>query len=394
MQLTEIHIIKNNNIFFKECDDLAFKSKNVYNSALYLIRQYYFDNKKYISISESYKGLKNTSDYKSLPAKVSNQCLKLADKSFKSFFALRKKGLKANIPKYKHSLTGRQIVIYEKGAISKKEFVKNSVIALSKTEIKIKTQIKDFDLINQVRIVPCLNYYKIEIVYTKAEKNKVDSGLISACDIGLNNLATFGFNDGSTPFIINGKPLKSINQYYNKKVAKYKSKLKNNKKTSKRIQKITTKRNNKINDYLHKASRKLVNQLVSKNIEIFVIGQNKEWKQEINIGKKNNQNFVNIPHSKFIEMLSYKCQLEGIKFINREEAYTSKCSFLDLEPICKHDVYMGKRIKRGLFKASENKLINADVNGMYNIMRKEFPNVFDNGIEGFAVHPVVLTIKK
>ena len=394
MQLTETHIINKNNPFYQECDSLAFRSKNVYNSALYAIRQHYFQNKSYLSLSESYKQLKNTSDYKALSAKVSNECLKLADRSFKSFFALRKKGLVAKIPKYKHSTDGRQIVVYDKQALSKKEFAKNGTILLSKTDIRVKTQIQDFNMINQVRIVPCLNHYKIQVVYTKQEKPILESGIISACDIGLNNLATIGFNDGTVPFIVNGKPLKSINQYYNKQVSHFKSKLKGNRKTSNRIQRITNKRNNKVKDYLHKASRILVNHLVSNNVETFIIGNNKEWKQEINLGKKTNQNFVNIPHSKFIEMLTYKCKLEGIKVIIREESYTSKCSFLDLEPICKHEVYLGKRVKRGLFRASNNKKFNADVNGMYNILRKEVPNAFCNGIEGVAVHPVVLTIKE
>jgi len=250
------------------------------------------------------------------------------------------------------------------------------------------------NLINQVRIIPHLNSYKIEVVYTYQEKLPVEEGIISACDLGLNNLATVGFSDGSTPFVINGKPLKSINQFYHKLISHYKSKLKDGKKTSKKIKKIAHRRNNKVNDYLHKASRELVNQLVSKNVKTFIIGHNNGWKQEINLGDKTNQNFVYIPHSRFIEMLKYKCQMEGIVVVVREESYTSKCSFLDLEPICKHEKYLGKRIKRGLFKASSGRLINADVNGMYNIMRKEAPNVFDNGVEGVAVHPFILMIKK
>lgn len=394
MQLVEKHIIDNNHPYYQECDSLAFLSKNVYNCALYVIRQHYFENKTYLSLAECYKQLKSSVDYKALPAKVSNQCLKLADQNFKSFFALKKKDDKVRVPKYKDSKTGRQVVVYENQAISKKGFDKEGVLTLSKTNIKIKTKITDFGSINQVRIVPLLNSYKIEVVYTYQEKLPVEEGIISACDLGLNNLATVGFSDGSTPFVINGKPVKNINQLYNKLVAHHKSKLEGNKKTSNRIRRITNKRNNRVNDYLHKASRELVNQLVSKNVKIFIIGHNNGWKQEINLGDKTNQNFVYIPHSRFIEMLKYKCQIEGIGVVVREESYTSKCSFLDLEPICKHEKYLGKRIKRGLFKASSGRLINADVNGMYNIMRKEIPNVFDNGIGGVAVHPVILKTKK
>jgi putative transposase len=204
-------------------------------------------------------------------------------------------------------------------------------------------------------------------------------------------LVTISYSDGQNPIIINGKPLKSINQFYNKRKAQFQSKLKNNK-TSKKINKLSNKRNNKINDYLHKSSRFLVNQLVSKNISKLIIGYNKQWKQDINIGKRNNQNFVNIPFYKFIFMLKYKCELEGVEVILNEESYTSKCSFLDLEDVRKHEKYKGRRTKRGLFISSKNKLINADLNGSYNIMRKVVPNVFTNGIEDVVVHPRLVTI--
>lgn len=171
------------------------------------------------------------------------------------------------------------------------------------------------------------------------------------------------------PFIINGKPLKSINQYWNKERARLQSLL-GDKKTSKRIQSITNKRNNKVKDYLHKSSRKLVDFLVSNNISTLVVGYNEEWKQGVNLGKRNNQSFVFIPYYTLIEQLEYKCRLEGINFILTEESYTSKCSFLDNEEVCKHEKYLGKRIKRGLFKSKEGKLINADLNGSLNILKK------------------------
>ena len=207
-------------------------------------------------------------------------------------------------------------------------------------------------------------------------------------------MATVAFNEGSKPLIVNGRPLKSINQYYNKKKAQYQSRLKENKRTSKRICTLTNKRNNKVTDYLHKASRLLVNQLVSQGITTLVIGKNKNMKQDINIGKVNNQNFVQLPIMRFADLMKYKCELEGIKVLFNEESYTSKCSFLDGEPICKHDKYMGKRVKRGLFVSRSGIKINADVNGAYNIMIKAIPNAFANGIEGVGVHPMVLTIKR
>lgn len=160
------------------------------------------------------------------------------------------------------------------------------------------------------------------------------------------------------------------------------------------MQRLTDKRNNKVTDYLHKASRVLVNQLVSREITTLVIGKNPNMKQDINIGKVNNQNFVQLPIMRFADMVKYKCELEGINVVLNEESYTSKCSFIDGEQICKHETYMGRRIKRGLFKSANGKYINADVNGSYNIMRKAIPNVFANGIEDVGVHPLVLTIKR
>lgn len=174
----------------------------------------------------------------------------------------------------------------------------------------------------------------------------------------------------------------------------YQSKL-INKYTSNRIKRLTYKRNNKVNDYLHKSSRILVNHLVSNNVSTLVIGKNTSMKQDINLGKKTNQNFVQLPIFKFADILKYKCELQGIKVIFNEESYTSKCSFFDNEEIQKHENYLGKRVKRGLFRTSTGKFINADVNGSYNIMKKAIPNVsFTKGIEGLGVNPLVLTIKK
>lgn len=158
-----------------------------------------------------------------------------------------------------------------------------------------------------------------------------------------------------------------------------------------REQSLTFKRNNKINDYLHKASRMIVNYLVSKDINALFIGKNKEWKQNTNIGKRNNQNFVSIPFYKFIQMLQYKCTMEGITVKEIEESYTSKCSFLDDEAIGKHEEYKGRRIKRGLFKTAERKIINADVNGGLNILRKVVGKFDYNPIEVCST-PVVWTV--
>lgn len=412
MRLVEKHIIKKYSEFYSECDKLCFDSKNLYNYSNYLIRQEFIQTSKdkqaglvdhanylnYYAINRILIDNKQF-DFYSLPCKVSNQTLMMLDKNWKSFFGLCKlysknktNGIidKPNLPNYLHKTNGRFVVTYTIDAISKVG-LRNGFVELSKTNIKIKT---DKQNIKQVRIVPKLNRYVIEIIYEQKEKELLsDNGRYCSIDLGLNNLATVGSNV-IKPIIINGKPLKSINQYYNKQLASLKSRLeiKEKRKTSNGLRKLTNKRNNKIEDYLHKASRYIINHLVSNNINTLVIGNNKEWKQEINIGKKNNQNFVNIPHARFIQMLSYKAKLLGINIILTEESYTSKCSFLDNEKLCKHDEYYGKRIKRGLFRSKNNILINADLNGSLNILRKVVGNFNYDSIEACSA-PVVLTIK-
>jgi putative transposase len=412
MQLVEKHMINKNHIHFNECDNLCFLSKNLYNKANFLVRQEFIKSSKekedglreyaiYLSYQDIRRILIKDINYTSLPRKVSNQTLMLLDKNWKSFFKTikdysknkNKYNGKPKLPNYKNKVDGRFITTYEEGAISKKD-LKKGLLGLSGTNIKIPTRKTN---IKQCRIIPKNDYYVIEIIYSVSEKEILcDNNRYCGVDLGLNNLAALSFNDKIVkPIIINGKPLKSINQYYNKEKSRLQSILekRNKNKQSKRINKLINKRNNKINDYLHKSSRYIINHLVSNNVNTLIIGNNKEWKQEINIGKANNQNFVNIPHSTFIQMLEYKAKLVGINIIIREESYTSKCSFLDKEDVKKHDVYLGRRIKRGLFKSSNGRLINADLNGSYNIMRKAIPNVFADGIEGVSVHPTVITVK-
>ena len=369
MILTERHIIKQSNSLYNELDNLCFLSKNLYNSALYTVRQFYFTNKKYfnwIKINNQFVSEKQQ-DYYALPCKVSQQTLKMVDQNMKSFFnAIKAKNSKPKLPKYLDKIKGRFVVTYTNQAISKKA-LQNGYIELSKTNIKLKTNVKN---VKQVRIVPRNNFIVVEILYevrSKLHNNSKET--YCGIDFGLKNLITCSFQNDN-PLIMNGKPLKSINWHYNKEKSRLQSLLDNGKKTSKKIQNITLKRNNRINDYLHKTTKIFVNYLVSKKINNVVIGYNKEWKQGINIGRVNNQNFVQIPYYKLLNMLTYKCEIEGISVIVTEESYTSKCSFLDDEDICKHEEYVGKRIKRGLYKASDGRLINADVNGALNILKK------------------------
>jgi IS605 OrfB family transposase len=393
MQLVEQHIIKPNNELFSECDRVCLLSKNLYNYANYIVRQSFTnkENSKYLNYYDMNKLLKNEKDYCLLPRKVSNQTLMLLDKNWKSFFASIKSWSKnktkftgrPSLPKYLDKSKGRFVSTYEKGAISIKE-IKKGFVKLSGTNISVKT---DKQNINQCRVIPRNGFYIIEIIYTIPNiEQKPDNGRYSSIDLGLNNLATISSNV-IKPIIINGKPIKSINQYYNKKLAK----LRSNKNSKSKIHSLCNKRNNKIKDYLHKSSRYIVNHLVSNGINTLVVGHNKGWKQDINIGKVNNQKFVNIPYDMFINMLKYKSEMAGIKLILNEESYTSKCSFLDGEDIKKHEKYMGKRVKRGLFKTSSGKFINADLNGSLNILRKVVGN-FNYSIEVCST-PRVITLK-
>lgn len=399
---------------YKEIDEITFLSKNLYNKANYVVRQEFISttkrkeegkvsNANWIRYNQLQKQLQNKKDYdySKLPAKVSQQVIKLLDKNWVSFFqSIRdwKKNPskylgKPSLPKYKHKTKGRGVLIYTIQAISKKE-LRSNIVRLSGTEIRIRTK-QDSKAIQQVRVVPKIGYYIIEIVYEKKEViyENIDKNKIAGIDLGINNLLAVTSNQNKLkPLLINGRPLKSMNQYYNKKKAKLQSYVGD--KSSNRLEKLTTKRNRKIKDYLHKASRLVVNYFMSNGIGVVVIGKNNQWKTETNMGKRNNQSFVSIPHARLIDMITYKSKLVGIDVIITEESYTSKCSFIDLEPIKKHEKYLGKRAKRGLF-ISKNKIkINADCNGSGNIIRKEIPNAFADGVEGVVVRPIKVNLYK
>jgi putative transposase len=398
MQLVSKHIIDRNHWLYKQLDNLCFLSKNLFNYANYLIRQKFISSGEYLDYYKIQKLCQGTTDYLGLPAKVSQQVLLRLHESWQSFFAATKEynlhpdkfKSRPKIPRYKHKTLGRNVLTYTAQAISK-EWLKKGIINLSLTDIFLTTKVSE---LNQVRIVPKTYHYSIEVVYEPKDVTQSLSGVegIAGIDIGLNNLATITSNQkGFVPLIINGKPLKSINAYSHKKKAVLQSYLKGEKKTSIKIEQLTHKRNVKVDNYLHNASRFIINHLAANRIGTLVIGKNDNWKQGINLGKRNNQNFVAIPHARFIEMLTYKAQLAGIVVKVIEESYTSKCSFLDNEPCVKHSEYKGKRIKRGLFRAGDGRLINADVNGSANIVKKAFPNAFAEGIQGVLVRPVRVT---
>jgi len=395
MRLVERHIIKQNNKWFREIDKMCFLSKNLFNCAVYLCRQAVWSGQPIPSFNQIYHSLKNSDDYKALPSKVAQLVFKQVDKCFKSYQEAKKEyGLNPSkflgepkLPKYKHKQEGRNILIFNNQAFSQKA-LKQGLISPSGLSVFIKTKLTQ---IEEVRIIPKNHVYMIEAVYEQAETTRTTNNRIAAIDIGLNNLATVGSNcDDFQPFIVCGKAIKSCNQFYNKVKARLQSHLPKNQKTSRKIEAITLKRNNKVDYYLHTTSRFIVNQLVKQNITHLIIGKNENWKQNINLGSKTNQNFTNIPHARLIQQIEYKAKLMGIKVQIDEESYTSKCSFLDFEPIKKHEQYLGKRIKRGLFRSKSGKIYSADLNGSLNILRKAVgDSIFDrNSVERLVVSPV------
>lgn len=413
LQLTEQHIVKSSSPFFKECDHLCLKSKELYNSCLYLIRQAYIKDKINL-LYELHSLMKDSSQYKALPAKVSSTVLLMVQHNFKSYFKATAEYHKnpakflgrPKLPGYLDVNKGRFFVSYTNQAFSKKVFWKSGKILLSKTEIEFKTKIEDLSSINCVRIIPRDDHFVIEVIYTIPDTNKLtDNQRYASVDLGVNNLMTVASNCvGLAPVIISGKPLKSVNQFYNKKRAAMQAILetRNQAKTSNCLTKLTNKRKRKVDNYMHKASKELVLHCKKNNINTVVIGKNDNWKQDASMSKSSNQGFVSIPHSRLIEMIQYKCEREGINIIIQEESYTSKACFLTLDHIPKYKKgetnsteFGGYRESRGMYKVRGEKIrINADVNGSLNILRKAVPNAFADGIEGIGVCPEVIKISK
>jgi putative transposase len=254
--------------------------------------------------------------------------------------------------------------------------------------------------IKQARIVPRNGYYVVEVVYEREPTPAAVNPFICAgIDIGLNNLAALTANKvGFVPRIVNGRPVKSINQCYNKRKAQLQHKL-GTTGTTRQMERLTTHRTRQIDHYLHTASRRIIDLLVAEGIGTLVIGKNPLWKQEARMGKRTNQTFVSVPHARFIDMLTYKAALVGIQVKITEESYTSKASFLDRDPLPIFSpmqpapTFSGRRVRRGLYRAADGRHINADVNAAYNILRKVLPDAVGKGIAGAAVHPVRLPVR-
>ena len=385
-------------------------SKNLYNASLYGVRQHFFATetyKNYYVQKPEFVEQKNP-DFKALPAKVAGEVMLQAHRGYTSFFALLKKkrageyDKPVNIPGYLPK-DGKNVVYYPKDALSKKVkklenglFLHHACINSKQFRLQVTSR---FEKLDMIRIVPRNGYFIIECVYEAVEDSKLkDNGRYASIDLGVNNFVTLVSNV-MEPIIFGGL-LKSINQYYNKRRAELQSQLPKYVYWSKQLEGLTNKRNFKIKHEMHVIAKQIVNHLVSNNINTLVVGYNKGWKQDINLGKRNNQNFVFLPHSKFVEILRYLCELHGIIFKVTEESYTSQTSFLDNErPIEKFGNEARKeagkkpavrRVQRGVFKADSGQVINADVNSGFQIMKKVVPKrklCFPYGIDAVAIRP-------
>ncbi len=408
MQLVEQHVIKRGDARTRAIDAAAFASKNLWNAANYLVRQSFIREGVYLDNVQVFHQMKTHEAYQALPRKVSNQVLLQLHKAWKAFFETMdewrehpEKFLgRPKLPRYKHKTEGRNLLVYEMGAIWKRE-LDRGVIAVSGLGELVKTR-QTRETIDQVRIVPREDHYVVEVVYQCEEKPAtVDPNLFAALDLGVNVLAALTSNKpGFIPCLVNGRPLKARNQFYNKQREHEQKKLaKAHRFTSRHLDRVTTKRNRRVLHYLHTASRRIIDLLVAEGIGTLIIGKNLFWKQAVEMGRKHNQEFVQIPHARFIDLLTYKAQRVGIQVIVTEESYTSKASFLDRDEL---PVYNPERTEEPRFngrrdgrwyRASGNRLIHADVNGSYNIARKVVPTAFDGlGIAAPAVRPRRLAV--
>lgn len=404
IQQVEKHVIKKSHPYYNMFCEFTHLSKNLYNHANYLVRKEFVETRKWLRYQDLDRLLKadlEFPDYRNMPtAQSAQQVLRLLETNWKSFFNSIKDWSKnkdkysgkPKLPKYKPrdgkmvlSLTNQQVKVKGDLLHFPKSFCGFTVKPRCVT-------LDNFEKINQIRLVPTNQTFCLEVVYSISVESDLlsDNGRYMSIDLGLDNLATVVTNIGINPIIINGKGLKSDNQYYNKKKAHYQSVANqmNNQHYTNRLYRLTQKRNLKVEDYLHKVSRYLVDFALEHQINTIVIGNNKNWKQSSSLGKVTNQAFVSIPHQKLIDKICYKSQLCGIQVILTEERYTSGTSFLDGELPQKEFYNKKRRVRRGLFVSNNGVKLNADVNAAFQIMKKVFPNVFTDGIEGVVLHPV------
>ena len=375
---------------YKALRELCFLSKNMYNVALYNIRQYYFSEKKYLSYESNYKLCKDNENYALMNSNSAQQIMKVVDRNFKSFFALielAKKGNyqyeQINLPHYLKKDGFFNLIFAE---FSLKDGLFTVPMSTSfrrlygKVSIKLPYNLLD-KKIKEVRILPKSNarFFEVQYIYEiEPSKEILNPNNALAVDLGIDNLATCVTNTGKS-FIIDGKRLKSINAYTNKVNAKLQS-IKDKQKiksTTKQQKKLWDKRNCKVNDYLNKSARMVIDYCIANDIGTLVVGYNPTIQQNSDMGKINNQNFVNLPIGQLRDKLNYLCKRYNINFVEQEESYTSNADFLADDDIptykasdSKTYTFSGKRIQRGLYQSSTGVLLNADCNGALNILRK------------------------
>jgi putative transposase len=411
MQLVEQHMIDRKDARYAIIDEAAFQSKNLYNAALYEMRQTYIFEGRYLTYNEMDKRMQQHEAYQALPAKVAQQVLIQLDKAWTSFKEARKAYEedpskftgRPCLPKYKPKTEGRNMLVYTVQALSKPG-MRDGLIRPSGLPITVETE---HILVDQVRIVPRHGHYVVEVIHTKEPiQAKVDPSFCVGIDLGVTNLAAIASNrEGFVPRLVNGRPVKAWNQWYNKRMKALKKKLPkaDRERVTRQMERITNTRNRRIDHYLHTASKRIVDFLVAEGIGTVIFGKNPLWKQEASMGRRNNQNFVQIPHARFIDMLTYKAALVGIQVEMREESYTSKASFLDLDPIPNYTpnddtehVFSGKRMGRRnrLYRAKDGRKICADINGAHNNLRKSRPDAFSEakGVAAYVVQPIRLSV--
>ena len=372
--------------------ELCRTAKNLTNQAIYNVRQHYFQEKQYLKYESNYHELKNSESYRMLNSNMAQQIIKEVDGVFKSFFALIKLAKQGKysfnhirLPKYLPK-NGYSCLIIAQFSVKEDNVLtipcSRSFKYKYETNVKIKIpKVLENKKIKEIRIIPKFNarFFEIQYIYECQEENiQLNTNNALAIDLGVNNLCTCVTNTGKS-FIIDGRKLKSINQFFNKKNAKLQSiKDKQNiKRQTKKQYLISKKRKNRVDDYINKACRYIINYCLSNDIGTLVVGYNQSFQDKANLGKINNQIFTQLPFGKVREKLEYLCKRYNINYILQEESYTSKASFFDNDelPIYNADnsqtyEFSGKRIKRGLYQTKNNYRFNADCNGALNILRK------------------------
>ena len=376
---------------YKSIKELCHIAKNLANQAIYNVRQYYFAEGEYLNYEKNYALLKTSDNYKLLNSNMAQQILKEVDGSFKSFFGLLKLAKKGKysfrdckLPKYLPK-DGYTTLVIGFVRLNGNKLILPYSNSYSKTHKRVEITIPPILLdkkVKEIRIIPKANarFFEIQYIYeAECVQRNLNTNNALALDLGVNNLVTAVSNSGKS-FIIDGKKLKSINQWYNKQNARLQSvkdKQHFGRKPTNRQRAICRDRNNKVNDYMNKAARKIIDYCIKNDIGTLVVGYNETFQKSSHMGKQSNQSFVNIPYGQLRFKLEYLCELNGITYVKQEESYTSKASFWDKDniPVYNNDnpqsyVFSGKRIHRGMYQCANGKCLNADVNGALNIMRK------------------------